>query len=113
MGIEPFLSNTRSPNRWAVEVDQYSGLEKNTYGYELIRMVHHGDEEVEQHDHIYDGVGAEHEHAPEAREDLDAVQLERVQVYQPESRPEKRLHRLEQAAIYHSFVSGSVTVSSA
>lgn len=59
-------------------------------------MIHHGDEQVEQHDDVDDGVRAEHEHAPEAREDLDAVQLERVQVHQPEGRPEQRLHGLKQ-----------------
>lgn len=61
-------------------------------------MVHHGDEQVEQHDDVDDCVGAEHEHAPEPREDLDPLQLERVQVHQSERRPEQRLHRLEQAA---------------
>lgn len=61
----------------------------------MVWVIHHGYEQVEQHDDVDDGVGAEHQHAPEAREDLDAVQLERVQVHQPERRPEQRLHCLE------------------
>lgn len=60
-------------------------------------MVHHGNQQIQQHDDVDDSVRAEHEHAPEAREDLDAVQLEGVKVHQSECCPEESLHRLEQA----------------
>ena len=61
-------------------------------------MVHHGDEEVEEDDDVDEGVAAEHEEAEEARELLDARQLEVLQVDQTEHRPEQRLRRLPQAA---------------
>ena len=57
-------------------------------------MVHHSDEEVEEDDDVDEGVAAEHEEAEEARELLDAGQLEVLQVDQPEHRPEQRLRRL-------------------
>ena len=60
-------------------------------------MVHHGDEEVEQHDDVDHGERAEHEQPREPRELLDPRQLEVVQVDQAEDRPEERLTRLPQA----------------
>ena len=60
-------------------------------------MVHHGDEKIEQNDDVDDGVGAEHEEAPEAREALDAHQFKVVQIDETESGPEERLRRLKQA----------------
>jgi hypothetical protein len=61
-------------------------------------VIHHGDEQVQQHDNVDDAVAAEHEHAPEAREYLDAVQLEALEIDETERRPEERLRRLEQTA---------------
>ena len=60
-------------------------------------MVHHGDEEVEQHDDVDHGERAEHEQPREAGELLDPRQLEVVQVDEAEDRPEERLARLPQA----------------
>lgn len=66
-----------------------------SYENQLIRMIHHGDQQVNQDDDVYDRVGAEHEHAPEPREYLDALQLEALEVYQAEDRPEQGLYRFE------------------
>lgn len=60
-------------------------------------MIHHGDEQVQQHDNIDDRVRAKHQHSPEPRKDLDAVQIEAVQVDQSENGPEQSLGCLEQA----------------
>lgn len=68
----------------------------NTNRYKLIGVVHHGDEEVEEHNHVDDGVRAEHQHAPEASKDFDPFQLKWIQIDQAKSRPEQSLHRLEQ-----------------
>lgn len=50
-------------------------------------MIHHGDEQVQQHHDIDDRICAEHEHAPESGEYFDAVQLKAVQIHQSEYRP--------------------------
>ena len=60
-------------------------------------MVHHGDEQVEQHDDVDHREGAEHEQAGEARELLDASQLEVVQIDQTEDGPKQSLGGLPQA----------------
>ena len=44
-------------------------------------MIHHGDEEIQQNDDIYDGIGAEHQHSPKPRKHLYAVQLEALEVH--------------------------------
>ena len=64
----------------------------------LVRVVHHGNEQVEQDDDVDERVAAEHEEAEEARELLDAGQLEVLEVDQAEHGPEQRLRRLPQAA---------------
>lgn len=43
-----------------------------TYGNELIGVVHHGDEEVQEDDNVDDRVSSKHQHAPEPGETLDA-----------------------------------------
>lgn len=65
---------------------------------DLVRVAHHGDQHVQQHDDVDDTVRAEHQHRPEAREALDALQLEGHQVDEAERRPEQRLGRFEEAA---------------
>lgn len=60
-------------------------------------MIHHGDQQVYQHDDVYDGVGPEHEHAPEPGENLDALEFEALEVDQAENRPEEGLYGLEEA----------------
>jgi hypothetical protein len=59
-------------------------------------VVHHGDQQVQQHHDVDHRVRAEHQHAPEAGEALDAGQLKVVQVHQAENGPEECLRRLEQ-----------------
>ena len=54
-------------------------------------MVHHGDQEVQQHDDVDDGEAPEHDEAPEPRELLDPGQLEVVQVDETKGCPEKGL----------------------
>lgn len=60
-------------------------------------MIHHGDEQIKQHHDVDDGICSKHQHAPEACKDLDTVQVEAVQVYQPKDGPEQRLCCLEEA----------------
>ena len=60
-------------------------------------MVHHRDEQVEQHDDVDDGEAPKHDEAPEPGELLDPRELEVVQVYQAERRPEKGLCGLPEA----------------
>ena len=55
---------------------------------ELVAVVHHGDQQVQQHDDVDDGEGAEHDEAPEPGELLDAGQLEVVEVDEAEGGPE-------------------------
>jgi len=58
-------------------------------------MIHHGNEQVEQHHNIDNRVGAKHQHAPESGEDLNAIQLKAVQIYQAKDSPEKGLSCLK------------------
>ena len=58
---------------------------------ELVGVVHHGDEQVEQDDDVDDGERAEHDQAPEPRELLDPGELKVVQVDQTERGPEQGL----------------------
>ena len=60
-------------------------------------MVHHRDEQVEQHDDVDDGEAPKHDEAPEPGELLDPRELEVVQVYQAERCPEKGLCGLPEA----------------
>ena len=59
-------------------------------------MIHHGDEEIEQHDDVDDGEAAEHDQTPEPRELLDPCQLKVVQVYQTKGSPKQSLGCLPQ-----------------
>ena len=73
-------------NSLLVLVDTY-----RTYGDELVTMIHHGNQQVEQHDDVDQGEAPEHYEAPEPGELLDPRQLKVVQVYQAERRPEQGL----------------------
>ena len=64
---------------------------------QLIRVIHHGDEKIEEHDDVDDGEAAEHGHTPEPGELLDSRQLEVIQVDQTKACPEQSLRRLPQA----------------
>ena len=75
-----------------VLVDTY-----RTYGDELITMIHHGNQQVEQHNDVDQREASEHDEAPESGKLLDPCQLEVVQVYQAERRPEKGLCGLPEA----------------
>ena len=77
-----------------VLVDTY-----RTYGDELITMIHHGNQQVEQHNDVDQREASEHDEAPEPGELLDPGQLEVVQVYQAERRPEQGLRGLPEAEI--------------
>lgn len=67
-----------------------------TYGNELIGMIHHSDQKVQEHDNIDDRVGPEHQHSPEPGEALDASQLKVVQIDEAKHSPEQSLSRLKQ-----------------
>lgn len=41
-------------------------------------MIHHGDEKIQQHNNIYDGVTAEHQHSPEARKYFYSIELKTI-----------------------------------
>ena len=60
-------------------------------------MIHHRDEQIEQHNDVDDGEASKHDEAPEPGELLDPRELEVVQVYQAERRPEKGLCGLPEA----------------
>lgn len=62
-----------------------------TYSNHCVRVGHHGNQHVQQDDNVDHAVRAEHEQAPEAREALDAGQVERLQVDEAERSPEKGL----------------------
>ncbi len=79
---------------YLVLVDTY-----RTYGDELITMIHHGNQQVEQHDDVDQWEAPEHDEAPEPSELFDPCELEVVQVYQAESRPEQGLWGLPEAEI--------------
>lgn len=49
-----------------------------THGNQLIRVIHHRNQQIQQDDYINDGVCAEHQHSPEASEYFDAIQFEAV-----------------------------------
>lgn len=58
-------------------------------------MIHHGYEQIEQDYNVYHRIGSKHQHAPEAGEDLNAIQLEAVQVDQAKDSPEEGLSGLK------------------
>lgn len=41
-------------------------------------MIHHRDEQIQQHHNVYHGVAAEHQHAPKARKNFYSIQLETI-----------------------------------
>ena len=55
---------------------------------ELVRMIHHRDQEIEKHDDVDDGEASKHDQAPEPCKLLDPRQLKVVQVYEAKWRPE-------------------------
>ncbi len=66
-------------------------------------MIHHGNQQVEQHYDVDQREASEHDEAPEPGELLDPSELEVVQVYQAERRPEQGLWRLPEAEIIKMF----------
>lgn len=60
-------------------------------------MIHHGDEQIEQHHDVDDGIGPKHQHTPEASEDLNSIQVETIQVDKAKDGPEQRLCCFEEA----------------
>ena len=64
--------------------------------YWLVWVWHHGDEHVEEHDHVAAAVGPEHQQRPEPREVLHTRQLEVLEADEAEHRPEEGLQRLEE-----------------
>ena len=85
------LSKCIKLNIYKILVDTY-----RTYGDELIGMIHHRYQQVEQHDDVDQGETPEHDEAPEPRELLDARKLEVVQIYETKSCPKQRLRGLPQ-----------------
>ena len=67
-------------------------------------MIHHGNQQVEQHDDVDQWEAPEHYEAPEPGELLDPRQLEVVQVYQTERRPEQGLCGLPEAEMRQEWV---------
>ena len=64
----------------------------------VVGVGHHGDEQVEEHNDVDDGVRTKHKHCPETREGTQAHQLEGVQFNQTKRSPKQGLGGLEQAA---------------
>ena len=55
---------------------------------ELVWVVHHCNEKIEENNYVDDGEAAEHDETPESSELLDAVQLKVIQVDKAKWRPE-------------------------
>lgn len=66
-----------------------------TYSDELVGVVHHGDEHVEQNNQRDDIVRPKHGRPDELGELVPGLHVGDVQVQQPEYRPEQRLESLE------------------
>ena len=66
-----------------------------TYSDELVGVVHHGDEHVEQNHQRDDVVRPEHGRPDELRELVPGLHVGDVEVQQPEYGPEQRLESLE------------------
>lgn len=64
----------------------------------VVGVGHHGNQQVEKHDDVDDGVRAEHKHGPEPREGAQTHQLEGVQFNETKRSPKQGLGGLEQAA---------------
>ena len=62
-------------------------------------MVHHGNEEIEEHNDVDDGEGPKHEKAKKSSELLDASQLKVVQIYEAENGPDESLDSFPQTEI--------------
>ena len=58
---------------------------------ELVGVIHHGDEKIEQDDDVDDREASEHDETPEPGELFYSSQLKVVQVYQTKSCPEQSL----------------------
>ena len=56
--------------------------------YKLVRVIHHGDQEIQQDDDVDNRETPEHHQPPEPRELFDSCQFEVVQVYQAKRSPE-------------------------
>ena len=69
-----------------------------TYSDELVRVVHHGDEHVEQNHQRNDVVRPEHGRPDELRELVASLHVGDVQIQQAEYGPEERLKSLKQPA---------------
>ena len=54
----------------------------------LVRVIHHRDQEIKEHDDVYNREAAEHYQPPEPGELFDPRQLKVVQVYQTKRGPE-------------------------
>lgn len=67
-----------------------------TYSNQLVGVVHHGDEHVEQHHQGNDVVRAKHGGPDVLGELVAGLDVGDVQVDQPEYGPEERLKRLKQ-----------------
>ena len=83
--------NWKLENVLKILVDTY-----RTYGDELIGMIHHRYQQVEQHDDVDQGEAPEHDETPEPCKLLDARKLEVVQIYETKSCPKQRLRGLPQ-----------------
>ena len=59
-------------------------------------MIHHRDQEIEEHDDVDDREAAEHDETPEPGKLFDSCQLKVVQVYQTKRGPEQGLSCLPQ-----------------
>ena len=62
-------------------------------------MIHHGNQQVEQHDDVDQWEAPEHDEAPEPGELLDPCELKVVQIYEAECRPEQGLRCFPEAEI--------------
>ena len=70
---------------------------KITYSNELVGVVHHGYEHVQQHDKRDDVVGSKHSGSNEFCELMSGFHIGDIEIQQTEHRPEERLEGLEKS----------------
>lgn len=51
-----------------------------TYRNQLVRVVHHCNEKIEQYDNTYDRITAKHQHPPKSGETFNSSQFKVIQV---------------------------------
>ncbi len=73
-----------------------SSVSDGTYSNELVRVVHHSDEHVQQHHQWDDIISAEHGGPNKLGKFMTSLHIGNIQIQQPKHRPEERLKSFKQ-----------------